>query len=132
MTTKDMGAKELRGIIAGLAELYQWEQDNSPTLRSMTGRHLYYKIAERAIADRSLLSGSLKRDLYAGSALSEKAIRLRMREMERLGEIEAVSCLDDARAKYLMPTEKFYEAIFMHAEQTRRIFSKYFHLIERQ
>ena len=69
MASKDMGAAELRGIIASLAELYQWEQDNSPTLRSMTGRHLYYKIAERAIADRSLLSGSLKRDLYALSLI---------------------------------------------------------------
>lgn len=131
MNFKEMGASELRSIIASLAELYQWEQDNTPVLRSMTGRHLYYKIADRAIAERSLLTGSLKKDLYAGSVLSEKALRLRMRELEQEGCIEAVSCLDDARAKYLVPTEKFYESIYLHAEQTRRIFSKHFHLIGR-
>lgn len=122
MNPKEMGALELRAIIASLAELYQWEQDNFPALHSMTGRHLYYKIAERAIGDRSLLSGSLKKDLYAGASLSEKALRLRMREMEKQGEIQTVQCLDDGRAKYLMPTEKLYEAIYLHAEQTRRIF----------
>ena len=131
MNFKEMGASELRAIIASLAELHQWEQDNSQVLRSMTGRHLYYKIADRAIAERNLLSGSLKKDLYAGSVLSEKALRLRMRELEQEGCIESLNCLDDARAKYLVPTEKFYEAIFLHAEQTRKIFAKYFHLIGR-
>jgi hypothetical protein len=131
MNFKEMGANELRAIILSLAELHQWEQDNSSVLSSMTGRHLYYKIAERAIGERSLLSGSLKKDLYAGSHLSEKAIRLRMRELEQEGCIEAISSMSDARAKYLVPTEKFYESIYHHAEQTRRILSRYFHLIGR-
>ena len=131
MNFKEMGANELRSIILSLAELNQWEQDHSIVMSSMTGRHLYYKIAERAIGERSLLSGSLKKDLYAGSNLSEKAIRLRMRELEKEGCIEAISSLNDARAKYLIPTEKFYELIYLHAEQTRKILSRYFHLIGR-
>lgn len=59
MNFKEMGANELRAIVASLAELHQWEQDNSHVLRSMTGRHLYFKIADRAIAEQSLLSGSV-------------------------------------------------------------------------
>ena len=130
MSAYDMDSGQLTVIIKNLAELHQWELDNSPFLNTMSGRHLYFRIAQRAVGERALLSKALK-ELYCGSNLSEKALRMRMREMEKDGAIQSVHCEGDARAKYLMPTEVFYEAIYLHAQQARRIFGKDFLMIEK-
>ena len=34
------------GLVSSLAELHQWELDNLPLLSTLTGRHLYYRMAE--------------------------------------------------------------------------------------
>lgn len=130
MNTKQINTWQLTAIVANLAELHEWEIDHSPLLETMTGRNLYFRIAQRAVGDRALLSRSLK-DLMGGSGFTEKALRTRMREMERNGYIASVSSEDDARSKCLMPTEKFYEAIYLHADQVRRIFEKNFLMIEK-
>lgn len=130
MTAKELNTTQLTAIVANLTELHEWELMNSPLLSTLTGRHLYYRIAQRAIGNRELLSRALK-DLTVGSTYSDKALRTRMREMEVEGYIATVSCEDDARSKHLMPTEIFYEAIYRHADQVRRIFEKDFLLIEK-
>lgn len=130
MNTKDINTAQLTAIVANLAELHEWELDHAPLLSTLTGRHLYYRIAQRAVGDRALLSRALK-DLMGGSGYTEKALRTRMREMERANLIESVNGEDDGRSKYLMPTEKFYESIYLHADQVRRIFEKNFLLIEK-
>jgi DNA-binding MarR family transcriptional regulator len=130
VNTKEMNTGQLTAIVANLAELHEWELDHSPMLSTLTGRHLYFRIAQRAVGDRSLLSKALK-DLMGGSGYTEKALRIRMREMEADGYIASVNGEDDARSKYLMPTEKFYEAIYIHADQVRRIFEKDFLMIEK-
>ncbi len=130
MNSRDINTAQLTAIVANLAELHEWELDHAPLLGTLTGRHLYYRIAQRAVGDRALLSRALK-DLMGGSGYTEKALRTRMREMERAHLIESVSGEDDGRSKYLMPTEKFYESIYLHADQVRRIFEKNFLLIEK-
>lgn len=130
MLSHDLDNKQLTSIMIDLAELHQWELENSPFLGTMTGRHLYFKIAQRSIGERALLSRSLK-DLYSGAKLSEKALRTRMRELEKLGVIQSVACQEDGRAKFLMPTEKFYEAIYLHAQEAKRIFQKNFLMIDK-
>ena len=130
MSSREINTAQLTAIVANLAELHEWELANAPILGSLTGRHLYYRIAQRAVGDRTLLSRALK-DLMSGSAYTEKALRTRMREMERDGLIEAISGEEDARSKYLMPTEKMYELIYLHAAQVRRVFEKNFLLIEK-
>jgi DNA-binding MarR family transcriptional regulator len=127
---KQINTWQLTAIVANLAELHEWEIDHSPLLETMTGRNLYFRIAQRAVGDRALLSRSLK-DLMGGSGFTEKALRTRMREMEKNGYIASVSSEDDARSKCLMPTEKFYEAIYLHADQVRRIFEKNFLMIDK-
>lgn len=130
MSSREINTAQLTAIMANLAELHEWELDNAPILGSLTGRHLYYRIVQRAVGDRTLLSRALK-DLMSGSAYTEKALRTRIREMEKDGLIEAISGKDDARSKYLMPTEKMYELIYLHADQVRRVFEKNFLLIEK-
>lgn len=130
MIVSEINSNQLTAIVSNLAELHEWELDNAPLLSTLTGRHLYFRIAQRAVGDRALLSRALK-DLMGGSGYTEKALRTRMRDMERDGYIASVVGEEDARSKYLMPTEKFYEAIYMHADQVRRIFHKDFLMIEK-
>lgn len=130
MSAKQINTSQLTAVVASLAELHEWETEHSPLLKTMTGRHLYFRIAQRAVGDRALLSRALK-DLMGGSGFTEKGLRTRMREMEANGYIASVNGEDDARSKYLMPTEKFYEAIYLHADQVRRIFEKDFLMIEK-
>ncbi len=130
VNSSDINTRQLTAIVANLAELHEWELDHAPLLNTLTGRHLYFRIAQRAVGDRALLSKALK-DLTGGSGYTEKALRTRMREMEKEGYIASVNGEDDARSKYLMPTEKFYETIYLHADQVRRIFDKDFLMIEK-
>lgn len=130
METKNINTAQLIAIIVTLTELHEWELEHAPLLATLTGRHLYYRIARRAVGDRMLLSRALK-DLMGGSGYTEKALRTRMRDMEREGYVESIHSEDDARSRCLMPTEKFYESIYLHADQVKRIFEKNFFLIEK-
>lgn len=130
MTTKQISTSQLTTIVSNLAELHEWELGNAPLLNTLTGRHLYFRIAKRAVGDRELLSKALK-DLMGGAGYTDKALRIRMREMEAEGYIASVNGSEDARSKYLMPTEKFYESIYLHADQVRKVFEKDFLMIEK-
>ena len=130
MSRREINTAELTGIVSSLAELHEWELDNAPLLSTLTGRHLYFRIAQRAVGDRELLSRALK-ELTGGVGYTEKALRTRIREMQQDGFIESLNGLDDGRSRYLMPTEKFYESIYLHADQVRRVFEKKFLLIEK-
>ena len=127
---KDLSAPQLTAIIANLAELHEWELANAPLLCTLTGRHLYFRIAQRVVGERELLPRSLK-ELVGGLGYTDKALRTRMREMEQAGLIAPMPGRDDARARSLMPTEKFYEAVYLHADQVRKIFDKNFLMIEK-
>lgn len=130
VNAKQINTVQLTAIVANLAELHEWEIEHLPLLATLTGRHLYFRIAQRAVGDRTLLSRSLKH-LMVGSGFTEKALRTRMREMEKNGYISAVNGEEDGRSKYLMPTEKFYEALYLHSDQVRQIFNKDFLLIQK-
>lgn len=130
MISNGINTAQLTAIVDNLAQLHEWELHNAPILSSLTGRHFYYRIAQRAVADRSMLPRALK-DLTGGSGFTEKALRTRMREMEAAGLVETVSLESDGRSKCLMPSEKLYESIYLHADQVRRIFEKNFWLIEK-
>jgi DNA-binding MarR family transcriptional regulator len=130
MSTKDMNSSLLTAMVANLAELHEWELKFCPLLTTQTGRHLFFRIAQRAVGERVLLSRALK-DLMGGSDYTEKGLRNRIREMEKEGYIVLKSGEKDARSKYLMPTDKFYDAIYAHAEQARRIFGEDFLMIEK-
>ena len=101
---KDLSAPQLTAIIANLAELHEWELANAPLLCTLTGRHLYFRIAQRVVGERELLSRSLK-ELVGGLGYTDKALRTRMREMEQAGLIASMPGRDDARARSLMPTD---------------------------
>jgi hypothetical protein len=130
MFQNEMDSGELSAIVSDLAELHRWELDHMPYMRTMTGRHLYFATAQRAVGDRSQLERSLK-ELFSSPHLTEKALRNRMQDM--LADDLFVSTLNatDTRNKYLVPTEKFYEFVYTHADQARKIFKSNFLMFRR-
>jgi hypothetical protein len=130
LSSKEINTSQLTAIVANLAELHEWELEFCPLLATLTGRHLFFRIAQRSIGDRAHLSRALK-DLMGGNGFTEKGLRNRIQQMKKEGYIIAVTAEDDGRSKYLMPTEKFYEAIYWHADKVRRIFEKDFLMIEK-
>lgn len=130
LSKDEMNTDELISLMHGLAELDEWERSNSTLFQSVTSRYLYFKIAEKSVIEGALVNRSLK-DLYQTPFLSEKALRIRLREFEREGFIESVQAGHDKRSRFLIPSEKFYENVCRHAEQAKKIFSENFYLIKR-
>ncbi len=130
METIEKNHYEAWNLVVSLAELHQWELENHPLLDTLTGRHLYYRLAQESVNNDYVLTRALK-DVFGGMHFTEKALRTRMRQMEREGLIQAVTRLDDARSKQVMPTEKFNHLMTLHAEQIRKIFDKHFLLVEK-
>ena len=108
MESTELGIQDGWSLVISLAELHQWELENHPLLMSLTGRHLYYRLAEESVKSDPALARALK-DLFGGMYFTEKALRTRMRQMETDGLIQAVTSHEDARSKHLVPTEKFHE-----------------------
>jgi hypothetical protein len=130
MLANEIDSAELSAIMADLAELHRWELDNIPYMRTMTGRHLYFATAQRAVGDRSQLERSLK-ELFSSPHLTEKALRTRMQDMLADDLFISMASSTDTRNKYLVPTEKFYEYVYTHADQARKIFKSNFLMFRR-
>lgn len=117
--------KNLESFLINMAELYQWELKNSPLLGSMTGRHLYFEIAQNLFDTNELACKSLQ-DFCSGSMFSERALRMRMRQLESDQMIEVVAGCKDGRVKSILPTKKFFDDVLTHAQEAKRIFQKAF------
>lgn len=125
MISKDLDSVELSTIVANLAKLHSWEMDNIPYMRTMTGRHLYFSAAQRSVGERSQLERSLK-EMFSSPHLTERALRNRMQEMLSDNLFVSMPNQIDSRNKYLVPTEKFHEYVYKHADQASKIFRSNF------
>jgi hypothetical protein len=131
MLPNELDSSELSAVVADLAQLHRWELDNIPYMRTMTGRHLYFATAQRAVGEHSQHERSLK-ELFSSPHLTEKALRTRMQDMLADDLFVSRASATDTRNKYLLPTEKFYELVYAHADQARKIFKSNFLMFRRQ
>jgi hypothetical protein len=131
-TPVDIDDKELKAIISSLVKIYQWEMGSADFFHNVTARHLYFNISQRAIVEQSLTTKSMK-DIYHGSEhFTEKGIRIRLREFEENGHLETFPCANDARVKYIKPSEKTMRFIYSHAQYTKKILLENFILVRKQ
>jgi hypothetical protein len=125
-----MDLAELTALVKCMSALHSWELENMPFMETTTGRHLYYMVARRAIAEQGQLDKSLK-DLFTSPHFTERGLRNRMQEMSEQGIFTTYQSSADGRNKHLIPTEVFYEHVFKHAQQIRRLLRETFLLIKR-
>ncbi len=127
----EIDSQELKSIISALVKIYEWEMQTPDFFYNVTSRHLYMKIAERAIVEESLMNKSMK-DMYHGNTnLTEKGVRIRLREFEEKGKVRSIACKKDGRVKYLVPSESMLEFIYLHASHIKKILSEEFILIKK-
>lgn len=127
----EVDSQELKSIISALVKIYGWEMQSPHFFQNITSRHLYLKIAERAIVEESLMTKSMKEIYHGGNGLTEKGIRLRLREFEENGQVRSIACKNDGRVKYLVPSESMLEFIYLHASCIKRILSEEFILVKK-
>jgi hypothetical protein len=119
MNKEDASFLEFVDIIKNMAKLHQWESKNLPLLNSLTGRTLYYRIAQRALSGDG--NSSTMKDITLDSDFTEKSLRNRLIIMNKEEFIKFSQNEVDGRSRFPVPMEKFYAAMYLHAGQIKRI-----------
>ena len=114
-------------LLRVMIQMHDWENRQRQELQTLTGRELYFRIAEVCLND-SQLPQQLK--LFHGRS-TERAIRQRMREFEELGLIEVSNNMSDQRTKCIVPTEKFLQHLNQHLDLLRIFCDRRFLMVEK-
>jgi predicted transcriptional regulator len=130
MSSEELKLYEFIRIVGVQAHLHQWESLNFPLTKSLTGRYIYFYIVSNILSKSEFSKKPLK-NLLGDCPFSEKGIRKKIQELEKKGFIKIVSDDDDARSKYLKPTDALYASVYVHAEQIRKVIEKDFLLIDK-
>ncbi len=124
-----MPAKECLQIIF---ELYEWELTQLPFIDSVVGRHVYVCIARKVLSDSLNPASAISlKALLSTNHLTDRAIRLKLREMESAGYISTVHGRHDKRARILLPTQKLLDLIREHSLMASRSLSTDFHMVSK-
>lgn len=122
----------MKSLLCRVLEVYEWELSQLPFVDSVIGRHIYICIA------RELLSGNtdIKKDISIKRQLStayftDRAIRLKIREMEDKGYLISEMGLLDKRSRVIRPTEKLSDLIYEHARCVASSVSRDIHIIRK-
>jgi len=111
------------------AELNYWEIVNFPLLKNTSSRQLYYSIIKEYIDSTS---STVLKELYFGDGVgvTDRALRLKLREFEGQGLIVCEPREFDRRSRQLRVTNDLMDKINLHATACQRIFSERFYFIE--
>lgn len=104
-------------LLRVLVQMNDWESRHRQELQTLTGRELYFRIAEGCLKDPQ--SPQLLK-LYQGK-LTDRAIRQRMREFEEMGLIDVSTNTADKRTKRVVPTETFMRNLSQHLYQLKKL-----------
>lgn len=118
-------------ILRSLIELNQWEWSSVPVLNSVIGRHVYYCIATELLDQPQQESARSLKRIFNHSEYTERAIRLKLREMENAGLIATVNNSNDKRARLLVPTPQLVKIVTDHTNCFQRLLNKEFIVLEK-
>lgn len=118
-------------ILEVLVELNQWEWSNVPVLQSVIGRHVYFSIATEILTQSQNTGVRSLKQVFNHPGYTDRAIRLKLREMERIGLIKTDCSATDKRVRFLVPTPKFVELIESHAKFYQHLLNKEFMVLEK-
>jgi DNA-binding MarR family transcriptional regulator len=120
-----------QNILTSLIELNQWEWFNVPILNSVIGRHVYFSIATELLNKSEQGPARSLKQVLNHPGYTERAIRLKLREMEHMGFIASVYSHADKRVRFLVPTPKLVELIENHARFYQSLLDKKFIVLEK-
>ena len=114
------------GFLRVLIAIHQWESEHMDMLQTMTGRTLYFQLVEELLTKKEYGIHSLK--AFTGH-MTERAMRGRIREFEKMGLISVEQNETDARTRTLVPTEKFVAQFELHAAHIQHLLQSNYILI---
>ncbi len=113
-----------------MSQAHRWELGSHPIFGTFVGRHVYMCIiGELCDKPYSEIRKSLKQ-IFSHTSITDRAIRLKLRDLEREGYIEIDYSETDGRHRNLMITEKMESLIKTHEDQLLKIFKKEFIILE--
>ena len=118
-------------ILSSLIELKQWEWKNLPVLRTVVGQHVYFSIATQMLETSNEKGARSLKQALNHPGYTDRAIRLKLREFERMGLIESVSSDIDKRVRNVIPTPEFEQFVKTHAKAYRSLLEREFLLLEK-
>jgi hypothetical protein len=120
---------ESLALFSILNSLHQWEVEQTELLRSVTGRHLYFSVGQRALV--SGMSPTVK-EVITTNHLTDRALRMRLQQLVAQGMLKPVLGTGDARTRSLQPTEAFENLMLSHLDTFRRLVNNQFLMIEKE
>ena len=122
-----MNSALMKQSLLSVLELYEWELQQVPFVNSVIGRHVYACMARQILQARAS-GGSVRsvKSVLSSPNFTDRAIRLKIREMEREGYLQSVSHEQDKRVRQLVPSDKLVALVERHAEAMTRIMDREF------
>lgn len=106
--------EQYKGFIQCLTQVHQWETHGNPLMSTIIGRHIYLCIiCELNRYGEIDSSKSLKR-IFSHPTLTDRAIRLKLRELEKTGYVTTELSHRDGRSRTLKLTQKFLDLVDEH------------------
>lgn len=119
-------------ILAHLVELSHWEWANLPLLKTVVGRHVYYCIAQDTFFNANSPTDRSLKQVLNHPEYTDRAVRMKLRELEDEGLITRVYSENDKRARQIVPTAKLLDLMAQHAETMQKLLEKDFIILERE
>lgn len=122
----------MKKYLSAVLELYEWELREIPFVNSVIGRHVYLCMARQILQTRSSeFSPQSVKALLSSPNFTDRAIRLKIREMERSGFLQSTSNAHDKRSKKLVATDKLVTMVDTHSTMLDRIMARDFFVVGR-
>jgi hypothetical protein len=121
----------MKSLLSSLMKLHEWEISNLPFNDSIVGRHIYVCLARAALSRMASNNNVSIKSLLSTSCFTDRAIRLKLREMEIVDLILFDVGVDDRRIRVIRPTEKMMRIIEEHSNFAHHVISSDFMIIDK-
>lgn len=114
-------------LLRVMIQIRQWEMRQPDELQTMSGRDLYLRLAASLLQNdgKPQALKSLQGDM------TERAIRIRIKEFQKQGLIELDANQFDQRTKRAVPTEKFVNRLNQHLDLLMHLCEQEFFMIDK-
>lgn len=117
-----MESKQL--LMQCLVTTHRWELASHPLFGTYVGRHVCMCIIGELNESSDIIKIKSLKQIFSSTSITDRAIRLKLRELEKEGYIEMDSESFDSRYRKLVVTEKFKSIIGDYEKEIFSIFCK--------
>jgi DNA-binding MarR family transcriptional regulator len=116
-------------FIKCLMDAQVWETKYHPLLGTVVGRHVFLSIVRELEGDSVVIRARSLKQIFSHPTLTDRAVRLKLRELEREGFICMELCNEDGRTRTLRVTPKFTACMEEHKHCLAKYMDQKFLLI---